>query len=124
MYMYTHIERWWLSVLLLLTGREKDQCRGGVLQEKLHKYNNICNIPQCSLHLPNYQDMFCEFVPSFCYICLFCGCEWIRKAEKHTTGLKNCLLPSPLCTGLYLMYIRSHCSLLGLQRVVLNELVP
>lgn len=41
MYMYTHIERWWLSVLLLLTGREKDQCRGGVLQEKLHKYNNI-----------------------------------------------------------------------------------
>lgn len=29
MYMYTHIERWWLSVLLLLTGREKDQCRGG-----------------------------------------------------------------------------------------------
>lgn len=27
--MYTHIERWWLSVLLLLTGREKDQCRGG-----------------------------------------------------------------------------------------------
>lgn len=34
MYMYTRIERRWLLVLLLLTGREKDRFQEGILQER------------------------------------------------------------------------------------------
>lgn len=37
-------------------------------------------MPLCSLHLPNYHDMFCEFV-IFCYICLFGGMSGEKKLK-------------------------------------------
>lgn len=104
--MYTHIERWWSSVLLLLMGRETQE---GILQE--NNLNTIFTPTHASAasELPNYHEMFCEFL-LFCYICLLGGYEWRKKGEDSETWTKNssALLPSPLCIGLYLMYIHSH----------------
>lgn len=43
-----------------------------------------------------------------CYICLLWGVRVEIQSRKHNgTIKKSALLPSPLCTGLYLMYIQS-----------------
>lgn len=89
MYMYTHIDRWWLSVLPLLMGREMDKCQEGILQEEFHEYDYIYS-HSCPCHLCICQIIIKCFVnlSFFCYIYLFGGYEWRKKAENHITGLK------------------------------------
>lgn len=91
-------------------GREEDQCQsGGDSAGKMTsiRFHVLPLMPPWSLHLPNYHKMFLWNRPSFCYICLLGGMSGERNPHNWTKK-QFALLPSPLCTGLYLMYIQSH----------------
>lgn len=78
MYMYTHIERWWLSVLLLLMGREEDQRQEGILQEKWHLYNYIYS-HSCPCDL-----CICQIIINFLRIYAFLR-VWVEEKNLKTT---------------------------------------
>lgn len=66
-------------------------------------------MPLCYLHLPIYHIVL-QICPFFMLYCLYWGYEWRSYTKKKTTTFnwtENILLslPSPLCAGLYLMYI-------------------
>lgn len=73
MYMYTHIDRWWLSVLPLLMGRKMDKCQEGILQEEFHESDYIYS-HSCPRHLCICQIIMKCFVNlSFFVIYAFWG---------------------------------------------------
>lgn len=124
--MYTHIELWLSSVLLLLRRRKKDQRQEGILQETWHLDNYIYS------HSCPRDICICQFIILFCKFVLFYVIlpvlgVWVevihQKKQQHITGLKIfCSLCPALCvqgcTSCTYSPSRSHCTPLRVQGVV------
>lgn len=99
--MYTHIELWLSSVLLLLRRRKKDQRQEGILQETWHLDNYIYS------HSCPRDICICQFIILFCKFVLFLMLlpvlgVWVevihQKKQQHITGLK---IFCSLCPALF-----------------------